>query len=61
MKVHPFVFVMAKSEYGDKVALSDGRVTMLKYHMGKDIDTSSLLGLMRFLRAAKEESAQFEQ
>jgi len=61
VKVHPFVFVMAKSEYGDKVALSDGRVTMLKYHMGKDIDTSSLLGLMRFLRAAKEESAQFEQ
>ncbi len=61
VKVHPYVFVMAKSEYGEKVSLSDGRVTMLQYLMGKDIDTGKLLGLMRFLRAAKEDSKQFEQ
>jgi hypothetical protein len=52
---------MAKSEYGEKVALSDGRVTMLQYHSGKTIETEKLLGLMRFLRAAKEDSKQFEQ
>ena len=61
VKVHPFVFVMAKSEYGDKVALSDGRVTLLKFHMGKDLDTRALLGLMRFLRATKEEAGSFGQ
>jgi transcription-repair coupling factor (superfamily II helicase) len=61
VKVHPYVFVMAKSEYGEKVALSDGRVTMLQYHSGKTIETEKLLGLMRFLRAAKEDSKQFEQ
>lgn len=61
VKVHPYVFVMAKSEYGEKVALSDGRVTMLRYHMGKSIDTEKLLGLMRFLRAVKEDAKQFEQ
>ena len=61
VRVHPYVFVMAKSEYGEEVALSDGRVTMLQYHMGKTIDTGKLLGLMRFLRAAKEDSKQFEQ
>ena len=59
--MHPYVFVMAKSEYGEKVALSDGRVTMLQYHMGKTIETEKILGLMRFLRAAKEDSKQFEQ
>ena len=61
VRVHPYVFVMAKSEYGEKVALSDGRVTMLQYHMGKTIETEKILGLMRFLRAAKEDSKQFEQ
>ena len=61
VKVHPYVFVMAKSEYGEKVALSDGRVTMLRYHIGKSIDTEKLLGLMRFLRAVKEDAKQFEQ
>ena len=61
VRVHPYVFVMAKSEYGEEVALSDGRVTMLQYHMGKTVDTAKLLGLMRFLRAAKEDSKQFEK
>ena len=61
VKVHPYILVMAGSEYGDKLAISDGRVTMLQYYMGKDIDTARLLGLMRFLRAAKEDSRQFEQ
>ena len=60
VKVHPFVFVMAKSEYGDRILLIDGRATMLKYNMGKQMDTAALLGLMRFLRAAKEDSKQFE-
>ena len=61
VKVHPYVFVMAKSEYGDKVALTDGRVTMLKYHMGKEINIASLLELMRFLRASAEDARQMEQ
>ena len=56
--MHPFVFVMAKSEYGDRILLTDGRVTMLKYNMGREFDTTALLGLMRFLRAAKEDSRQ---
>ena len=61
VKVHPFVFVMAKSEYGDRILLVDGRTTMLRYNMGKEFDTTKLLGLMRFLRAAKEDSKQYEQ
>ena len=60
VKVHPFVFVMAKSEYGDKILLIDGRATMLRYNMGKDLDITALLGLMRFLRSAKEDSRQYE-
>ena len=60
VKVHPFVFVMAKSEYGDKVMLMDGRATMLRYNMGKELSITTLLGLMRFLRAAKEDSRQFD-
>ena len=58
VKVHPFVFVMAKSEYGERIVLTDGRSTMLKFHMGKDFDIATLLMLMRFLRAAKEDSKQ---
>ena len=60
VKVHPFVFVMAKSEYGDKVVLTDGRAAILKYYTGKEINTAALLELMRFLRASKEDSKQFE-
>jgi hypothetical protein len=55
------MFVMAKSEYGDRVALSDGRVTMLKFHMGKTLDTAALLELMRYLRAVKQEVAELER
>ena len=51
---------MAKSEYGDKILLIDGRATMLRYNMGKDLDITALLGLMRFLRSAKEDSRQYE-
>jgi hypothetical protein len=51
---------MAKSEYGEKIILIDGRATMLRYHMGKELDTAAILGLMRFLRAAKEDSKQIE-
>lgn len=61
VKVHPFVFVMAKSEYGDKIALSDGRAAVLRFHTGKDLDIPAILGLMRFLRESKEESRNFEQ
>jgi len=60
VKVHPFVFVMAKSEYGDRIMIMDGRATMLKYNMGKELNITTLLGLMRFLRAAKEDSRQFD-
>ena len=60
VKVHPFVFVMAKSEFGDKVMLMDGRTTMLKYNMGKELNTAAILTFMRFLRTAKEESKQIE-
>ena len=60
VKVHPYVFVMAKSEYADEIMLSDGRATMLRYRMGKTISTEKLLGLMRFLRAAKEEARTLE-
>ena len=59
--MHPFVFVMAKSEYGDKILLIDGRTTMLRYNMGKELNTAAILSLLRFLRTAKEESKQFEQ
>lgn len=61
VKVHPYMFVMAKSEYGDRVALSDGRVTMLRFHMGKALDTTALLELMRYLRAVKQEVAELEK
>ena len=61
IRVHPYIFVMAKSEYGEKVSLSDGRVTMLKFHMGKELDTAALLELMRYLRAVKQEVAEMEK
>ena len=60
VRVHPFVFVMAKSEYGDKVLLSDGRATMLRYNMGKETNIPELLQLMRFLRASAEDAKQME-
>ena len=60
VKVHPYVLVMAKSEYSEKVALSDGRVTMLKFHMGRDTDIAALLELMRFLRASAEDAKAME-
>ncbi len=60
VKVHPFVFVMAKSEYGERVSLMDGRAAVLSFHMGKELDLTSLLQLMRFLRAAKEDSRQLD-
>jgi hypothetical protein len=43
------------------MVLIDGRTTMLRYNMGRELDTAAILGLMRFLRTAKEESKQFEQ
>ena len=51
---------MAKSEYGDRILLTDGRVTMLKYNMGKEMNITALLGLMRFLRASAEDTKNFE-
>ncbi len=61
VRVHPYMLVMAKSEYGERVALSDGRVTMLRFHMGKALDTTALLELMRYLRAVKQEVAELEK
>ena len=34
--------------------------TMLRYHVGKELNLTALLGLMRFLRAAREDSKQLE-
>ena len=59
-RVHPYVFVMAKSEYPNDIMLSDGRSTMLRYRMGKTVSTEKLLELMRFLRASKEEARTLE-
>ena len=60
VKLHPYVLVMAGSEYGNELSISDGRVTMLQLRTGKTVDTQKLLGLMRCLRAAKEEAAVME-
>jgi transcription-repair coupling factor (superfamily II helicase) len=60
VKVHPYVFVMAKSEYGDRVILTDGRATILKYNIGKEMNITAILGMMRFLRASAEDTKQFE-
>ena len=60
VRLHPYVFVMAKSEYGDRLLISDGRVTMMQLYMGRTLDISVLLGFMRYLRAAKEEALAME-
>ena len=51
---------MAKSEYGDRVILTDGRATILKYNIGKEMNITAILGMMRFLRASAEDTKQFE-
>ena len=60
VKVHPYVFVMARSEYGDEIMLSDVRSAMISFRTGKTTDPGKLLGLMRLLRAAKEEARAME-
>ena len=44
-----------------KVILTDGRATILKYNIGKEMDIKALLGLMRFLRTSAEDTKNFEQ
>ena len=60
-RLHPYVFVMARSEYGDRLQISDGRVTMMQLFMGKTLDTNLLLTFMRYIRAAKEEALAMEK
>ena len=61
VKLHPYVFVMARSEYGEDLAISDGRATMMQLRTGRTAGTDRLLGLMRYLRAAKEEALTLEK
>lgn len=56
VKIHPYVLVMAKSEYGERLMIADGLETVISLHMGKTIDTNSLLEFMRYLSAVKAEA-----
>ena len=56
VKMHPYVLVMAKSEYGEKLMIADGRETLISLHMGNKIDSTKLLEFMRYLNAVKKEA-----
>ena len=60
VKLHPYVLVMARSEYGDELLISDVRGLMIQMRTGKVIDTEKLLGLMRYLSDIKREAAAME-
>ena len=60
VKLHPYVLVMARSEYGDELLISDVRGLMIQVRTGKTIDTEKLLGLMRYLSDVKREAATME-
>ena len=60
VRLHPYVLVMARSEYGDDLLISDVRGLTLQLRMGKTIDIDKLLGLMRFLRAVRQEALTLE-
>lgn len=57
-KLHPYVLVMARSEYGDDLLISDVRGLMIQLRTGRSTDTEKLLGLMRCLSDAKQEYSQ---
>ena len=60
MRLHPFVFVMAKSEFGEELTISDGRATMMQLYSGRQLDLDKLLSLMRYLRDMKIQAAEAE-
>ena len=60
VKLHPYVLVMAKSEYGDGLLISDVRGLMIQLRTGRETDTEKLLGLMRYLRDIKKEAMTME-
>ena len=61
VKIHPYMFVMAKSEYGEELSITDARQTVLRLHMGRTINCEKLLGLMRQLSAYKRETQNMVQ
>ena len=61
VKIHPYMFVMAKAEYGEELSITDARETVLRLHMGRTIDCEKLLGLMRQLAAYKRETQNMVQ
>ena len=61
VKVHPYMFVMAKAEYGEELSITDARETVLRLHMGRTINCEKLLGLMRQLSAYKRETQNMVQ
>lgn len=61
VKVHPYMFVMAKAEYGEELSITDARQTVLRLHMGRTINCEKLLGLMRQLSAYKRETQNMVQ
>ena len=61
VKIHPYMFVMAKSEYGEELSITDARQTVLRLHMGRTINCEKLLGLMRQLTAYKRETQNMVQ
>jgi transcription-repair coupling factor (superfamily II helicase) len=60
VKLHPFVLVMARSEFGDELQISEVRGLMLQLRTGRTVDIDKLLSLMRCLRAAKQDAAGME-
>ena len=56
VRIHPYVLVMAKAEYGEGLTISDTRETLIRYYMGRTVDCEKLLGLMRQLAAYKLET-----
>ena len=61
VKLHPYVLVMARSEFGDELLISDVRGLMIQLRTGRETDTEKLLGLMRYLRAVKQEASELER
>ncbi len=61
VKIHPYMLVMTKAEYGEELSITDARETVLRLHMGRTIDCEKLLGLMRQLAAYKRETQNMVQ
>lgn len=56
VRIHPYMLVMAKAEYGEELSITDARETVLRLHMGRTVNCEKLLGLMRQLTAYKRET-----